>query len=49
MSNKLNELIIYLRKIRSIVRKESIGESLSDEDIKYLTDNNMADISKEMI
>ena len=48
-SNKLSELIIHLRKIRSIVRKESLGEKLSDEDLNYLTDNNLTDIAKEMI
>ena len=48
-SNKLSELIIHLRKIRIIVRKESLGEKLSDEDLNYLTDNNVTDIAKEMI
>lgn len=49
VSNKLNELIVHLHKVQSIVKKEAAGEKLSEEDRQYLIEKNVTTLAKEVL
>ena len=49
VSDKLNELILHLRKVRNIVKKKVTGETWLEEDKQYLTEKMVSDIAMEVI
>ena len=49
VSHDLHDLIIHLRKIREIVKKETINRKLTADDIRYLRTNNVTEFVKELI
>lgn len=49
VSDNLNDLIVHLRKIREIVKKEAARKRLSTEEQVYLTNKNVTGLAKEII
>ena len=49
ISDDLSELIIHFRNVRDIVQKAVKGETLTEEDARYLLDKKVSDISIKII
>ena len=49
VSHDLTDLVKYVKKVRPVLKKESVGEELSDEDIELNRTYPLSDLAKEII
>lgn len=49
VSHNLSELIVHLRKLREIIKKQVAGTSLAEEETQYLKEQHVTDLAKEII
>ena len=49
VSHDLGTLILHIRKVRGILKKEMQGERVSKEEQQYLKDNRLTDVAREII